>query len=257
MPFCTQCGAENPNMARFCDQCGAQLETTTPTHQPATTHSQAARSSVDSSGGSVSAGPGKCPQCGAVVIPGEAFCDTCGASLLTNVVPVQQPANNVPSAPIPSIPDQPTYPPPQPSYEPIPSNPAPNPLTPSPPPPPPIPAVPYPQRTLLSPATLIIQGSGVELSLPAAEQAVIGRADKVSNFYPDIDLTPHQGLEKGVGRRHARLSIQGDRIMLEDLDSTNGTYLNSTRVPPRTPQFINHGDEIILGRFKLQLRDEK
>ncbi len=31
MPFCTQCGHENPTDAKFCAQCGARLTTTSPT----------------------------------------------------------------------------------------------------------------------------------------------------------------------------------------------------------------------------------
>ncbi len=34
MPFCTACGRQNPDDARFCSQCGTRLVTATPTHQP-------------------------------------------------------------------------------------------------------------------------------------------------------------------------------------------------------------------------------
>jgi hypothetical protein len=72
MPFCPQCGVDNPESARYCDQCGAMLipvpaQTTAPATAPAT---------------SVPAiGPTVCPQCGQAAIPGEAFCDNCGAPL--------------------------------------------------------------------------------------------------------------------------------------------------------------------------------
>ena len=45
--------------------------------------------------------------------------------------------------------------------------------------------------------------------------------------------------------RHARLSPQGDAIVLEDLGSTNGTYLNGE--PLTGPQPLHDGDRIRIG----------
>ena len=36
MPFCTACGRQNPDDARFCSQCGTRLVTAPPPEQPAT-----------------------------------------------------------------------------------------------------------------------------------------------------------------------------------------------------------------------------
>jgi pSer/pThr/pTyr-binding forkhead associated (FHA) protein len=48
-----------------------------------------------------------------------------------------------------------------------------------------------------------------------------------------------------VSRRHARLTRRGDGYLLEDLGSTNGTYLNGVRVD--TAVFLHDGDLIDLG----------
>jgi FHA domain-containing protein len=45
--------------------------------------------------------------------------------------------------------------------------------------------------------------------------------------------------------RHARIERQGTVIVLEDLGSTNGTYLNEE--PLRGPQPLHHGDRIRIG----------
>jgi hypothetical protein len=45
--------------------------------------------------------------------------------------------------------------------------------------------------------------------------------------------------------RHARIERQGTVIVLEDLGSTNGTYLNDE--PLRGPQPLHHGDRIRIG----------
>jgi pSer/pThr/pTyr-binding forkhead associated (FHA) protein len=94
----------------------------------------------------------------------------------------------------------------------------------------------------------------VSLPLPNADEALIGRADAVSGFFPDIDLTPYGGIESGVGRQHVRLLVQGGQVLVEDQDSTNGTFVNGARLSPRTPHPVNNGDEIRLGALVTRLQ---
>ena len=47
-----------------------------------------------------------------------------------------------------------------------------------------------------------------------------------------------------VSRRHARLTIDGGRRMITDLQSTNGTYVNNS---PILTQFLENGDQIKIG----------
>ena len=55
-----------------------------------------------------------------------------------------------------------------------------------------------------------------------------------------------------VSRRHARITVLGGVATIEDLDSTNGTQVNGTRISGLTP--IAPGDELSLGREALQVR---
>ncbi len=48
-----------------------------------------------------------------------------------------------------------------------------------------------------------------------------------------------------VSRHHARLSLQAGGYVVEDLGSTNGTYINGRRVTTTTP--VNPGDTLGLG----------
>lgn len=92
------------------------------------------------------------------------------------------------------------------------------------------------------------------MPLPSTKQVVIGRSDPVSNFYPDIDLQPHSAMELGVGRRHLLLLVKENQIVAEDLDSTNGSFLNRKRLLPRMPQPVQSGDELRLGNMVLSIQ---
>jgi pSer/pThr/pTyr-binding forkhead associated (FHA) protein len=107
-------------------------------------------------------------------------------------------------------------------------------------------------RTSLASSRLVVVATSAVLALPAGTQAVVGRGDPVSNFFPDVDLTPHGALDMGVGRRHVRLFIQSGQVMVEDLDSTNGTQVGGQRLAPRQPQPLRNGDRILLGQLELQ-----
>ena len=55
----------------------------------------------------------------------------------------------------------------------------------------------------------------------------------------------------GISRQHAKLFWQDGQLMLLDLDSSNGTYLNqSGRIPPMRPVPLQPGDCFYLGENK-------
>ncbi len=99
---------------------------------------------------------------------------------------------------------------------------------------------------------LFVQESQTTLHLPQGKaEIVIGRADPISDLYPDIDLTDYGGDKAGVSRQHARIFFQGGRIFLEDRNSTNHTYLNEQPLEPWQPYPLHNGDEIRFGRLKV------
>jgi len=53
-----------------------------------------------------------------------------------------------------------------------------------------------------------------------------------------------------VSDHHARLYAEGDRLVLEDLNSLNGTYVNDARIERTT---LRDGDTIQIGKHQLQL----
>jgi hypothetical protein len=57
--------------------------------------------------------------------------------------------------------------------------------------------------------------------------------------------------DPAVSLQHARLSFRQQQWWLEDLASTNGTYLNGEAVT--APVVVTHGDELRLGRNELKI----
>jgi pSer/pThr/pTyr-binding forkhead associated (FHA) protein len=56
-----------------------------------------------------------------------------------------------------------------------------------------------------------------------------------------------------VSGHHARLSIDEDHYVLEDMNSLNGTFLNNQRIRRST---LKDGDEIVIGKHTLVYREE-
>ena len=95
---------------------------------------------------------------------------------------------------------------------------------------------------------------GKTVDIPAKNEVVIGREDPVSEIFPDVDLTGLGGLEKGVSRKHAVIHRVGAECTVEDMDSTNGTYVNRKRIQPHMPQAIKPGDEVRFGKLALSVK---
>ena len=60
--------------------------------------------------------------------------------------------------------------------------------------------------------------------------------------------------DDSVSRLHARLEKQGERILLTDMNSTNGTYKNGLRMEPSETVEIEPGDEIRFGKLNYCYR---
>jgi|SRR5947209_2098823 len=76
------------------------------------------------------------------------------------------------------------------------------------------------------------------------EGAVLGRGDAA-----DIRLE-----DPFASSRHARLVVQGGIVVLEDLGSTNGTYLNDELV--HGPQPLHPGDRVRIGDSEFTYQNE-
>ena len=149
-----------------------------------------------------------CPNCQTANVPDALFCESCGYDFTTGSLPR-------PVAPVaaPTPPDPNTAPP----------------L-----------AEAWVAEVWIDPdwyadqqSTDPLPSPGIPLVVPLRHTSVlIGRASRSRGITPDIDLST----DSGVSRRHAQLTTDGTRWWVEDLGSSNGTYVAETvGALPKTP----------------------
>ncbi|MCU0499739.1 MAG: FHA domain-containing protein [Anaerolineae bacterium] len=100
---------------------------------------------------------------------------------------------------------------------------------------------------------LIIRGVVERIPLEDGFSVLLGRSEPEEKFRPDIDLGIYGAFERGISRRHARLFMENDTLYVVDLDSTNGTYLSGTRIPPHTPTPLALHDDLQLGTLHIKI----
>lgn len=78
-----------------------------------------------------------------------------------------------------------------------------------------------------------LPSAGVPVVVPLRTTSIlVGRTSRSRNIHPDIDLTT----DNGISRRHCQLTTDGTRWWVEDLGSSNGTYVGGSVGPlPSTP----------------------
>ena len=101
--------------------------------------------------------------------------------------------------------------------------------------------------------SLHIIESGQILPLAERTEFTLGRSAEGQPIVPDVDLAPYNAYANGVSRLHAAIKLVNDQIAIVDLGSSNGTFLNGTRLTPYAETKIAHGDLVYLGKLKIQV----
>jgi hypothetical protein len=206
----------------WCDTCGAPMG-----GHPAPAPAAAPAAAVDPP---PAVAPVACPHCGAMNSADNLFCESCGYDFTTGQVP----------EPVLS-------PPPATSVD---------------------PAVPAPAGSWIvivevDPVWHALKGDLADRGLPPGSTStvqvtqhasLIGRTSQSRGLRPEIALDA----DTAVSRRHAQLILEGDRLSVVDLSSTNGTYVVDRDVVPTADAaplaagvaaVLDDGDQIFLGAW--------
>jgi pSer/pThr/pTyr-binding forkhead associated (FHA) protein len=74
-------------------------------------------------------------------------------------------------------------------------------------------------------------------SIPVSSGSVLGRSGESADYFQDI---------RTVSRRHALVTFADGAWRVEDLGSTNGTWVNGRKVDPGRPCELKRGDVLAL-----------
>jgi pSer/pThr/pTyr-binding forkhead associated (FHA) protein len=100
---------------------------------------------------------------------------------------------------------------------------------------------------------VVLRGQRPGVEYPVYEGLnFIGRADEKP---VDIDLEDQEPPDRiWSSRQHALISFEEGTLSLEDLNSSNGTYLNRNRIYPGQKTAIKVGDVIQIGTVQMKVK---
>lgn len=220
----SRCPAGHDSTATdYCDVCGLAI-----TAAGSPTSGAAPTPTPDS-------GANDCPNCGAANPPNALFCEACGYDFTTGSLPRQVDPPSSAAAPDPGV-------------EPASANPS------------PAPADSWVAEIWIDPDWYADQKSTDSMPSPGLPTVIglkhtsilIGRSSRSRGIDPDIDLSS----DNGISRRHAQLTTDGSRWFVEDLGSSNGTYVGSASgklptaaVPQGQRKQVTDDDRIYVGAW--------
>lgn len=88
---------------------------------------------------------------------------------------------------------------------------------------------------------VIVSEQGQERVIPLCGSTTIGKSDECDVCIPG---------DSYLSQRHARIELTGDRVLLEDTGSSNGSFVRATG-----PTLLRPGDQLILGSTVIHLRE--
>jgi len=107
-------------------------------------------------------------------------------------------------------------------------------------------------RTILKPKLEVVRGEHCGATFAVLEgKNIVGR---MVNLPVDIDLTGQEPIERvWTSRNHACLQFDGRTVLIEDMNSLNGTFVNRARIYPGQQRVLHPNDVVQVGTVQLRL----
>ncbi|WP_254564515.1 FHA domain-containing protein [Oscillatoria sp. HE19RPO] len=234
---CPSCGATVQTDAAFCGQCGYNLQVNSAEESSAVEVPEALPTVVSTGSGSST---GSMPD----LDPPEPLVSPDPLAGFSASEPEAQTPPPVAPTPLPTpdptpLPTPVATPDPTPTPTPTPT-PAPTPVA------TPVASSSATQLQAMPQARLFHVQTNTPVELPATLSVVhIGKPNDL--VPPDVDVSgfPHSEV---VSRIHADIRVEGTNFFLEDVGSSNGTYVNNLPLPKGNRQLLRAGDRIALGK---------
>jgi pSer/pThr/pTyr-binding forkhead associated (FHA) protein len=100
---------------------------------------------------------------------------------------------------------------------------------------------------------LHVEGFVAPIVVTHNRPVILGRHDDDSSQNPTLDLSQFGARSKGVSRIHAAIEFAQKKVVVMDLGSTNGTFLNGHELPPNVPRLLRDGDELCFAKLSAHV----
>ena len=100
---------------------------------------------------------------------------------------------------------------------------------------------------------LYIDNAEQPLVIDITQQAILGRYTLDASLRPRVDLTPYGAYERGISRMHATIRRTDNGLIVEDLASSNGSWINEVKLQPYIPTPLKSGDRLRLGTLEIEV----
>jgi len=96
--------------------------------------------------------------------------------------------------------------------------------------------------------------NGDVIRVAAHMDIIIGRKPRLEDPDVTLDLEKYGGRSLGVSRHHAIIKYMNGNLMLVDLDSINGTFINGQRALRTKRYALCDGDKLTFGNLSMTLK---
>lgn len=103
--------------------------------------------------------------------------------------------------------------------------------------------------------SFVVAGINYDYPVKNGDSILLGR--ELAGQMTDVamlDLAQAGGADKGISRQHAVIKIEGHQILLSDLGSTNGTFINGRRLAPNILYPFDPAENLRLGAMAINLK---